>query len=56
MVKVTVPGPHCILDTVTDKFYLDREKACHDIAKAVNVEVLRLIEAGVTHIQLGTNS
>ncbi|MCH8106374.1 MAG: cobalamin-independent methionine synthase II family protein [Proteobacteria bacterium] len=51
-VKITMPGPMTISDTNSDAFYHDPKKLGHDIAEALNVEVLALAEAGCQHIQI----
>ena len=35
-VKITIPGPMTILDTIIDKYYFDHEEASSDLAKAIN--------------------
>ncbi len=51
-VKVTIPGPLTISDTVSDSYYGDEKKCNQEIATALNAEVLALAEAGCRHIQL----
>ena len=51
-VKITMPGPMTISDTNHDAFYNDPEALGRDIAKALNVEVLALADAGCVHIQI----
>ncbi|MFT5219255.1 MAG: 5-methyltetrahydropteroyltriglutamate--homocysteine methyltransferase [Planctomycetota bacterium] len=51
-VKITMPGPMTISDTNSDTFYNDPKKLGHDIAIALNGEVLALAAAGCTHIQI----
>jgi 5-methyltetrahydropteroyltriglutamate--homocysteine methyltransferase len=51
-VKVTLPGPMTIGNTVADDHYGDRKKRGADLAKALNVEILALAEAGCVHIQV----
>ncbi|NQV46916.1 MAG: cobalamin-independent methionine synthase II family protein [Rhodospirillaceae bacterium] len=51
-VKVTMPGPMTIGDTVADSFYGDERKRGAELADALNSEVLVLAEAGCTHIQI----
>jgi len=50
--KITMPGPMTVFDTNCDDYYNDPEKAGHDIAKALNQEVLSLAEAGCKYIQI----
>jgi 5-methyltetrahydropteroyltriglutamate--homocysteine methyltransferase len=51
-VKVTLPGPMTITDTVANSFYDDDAKLGADLAAAINAEFLALAEAGCTHIQI----
>jgi len=51
-VKVTLPGPMTIGDTVADDFYGDEKKRGAALADAVNAEVLALAEAGCRYIQV----
>lgn len=51
-VKITMPGPMTISDTNSDAFYNDPKKLGHDIADALNGEVLALAAAGCLHIQI----
>jgi 5-methyltetrahydropteroyltriglutamate--homocysteine methyltransferase len=51
-VKVTLPGPMTITDTVANSFYDDNARLGADLAAAINAEFLALAEAGCTHIQI----
>ncbi len=51
-VKITMPGPMTVSDTVVDAFYNDPRKMGADLADALNVEVRALAEAGCKHIQI----
>lgn len=51
-VKFTLPGPLTIMDTTADCFYDDRPKLNKDLADTVNKEILALVDAGCTHIQV----
>jgi 5-methyltetrahydropteroyltriglutamate--homocysteine methyltransferase len=51
-VKVTLPGPLTMGDTLSDVFYDDPRQRGADIADALNFEILALAEAGCTHIQI----
>ena len=51
-VKVTIPGPMTIGDTVADGFYTDAKTRGRDLAIAINREVLALADAGCKHIQI----
>ena len=41
-----------ITDTVANKFYKTDEELGFDLAKAINIEVKRLVEAGCKYIQI----
>ncbi len=51
-VKITLPGPMTISDTTVDAHYGDPRRLGHDLAVALNSEVLALAEAGCRHIQI----
>ncbi len=51
-IKITVPGPMTIADTVADEFYGDPRDLNRDLANALNVEILALAAAGCAHIQV----
>ena len=51
-IKMTLPGPMTISDTTADEFYKDPEAQAHDLAKALNAEVLALAKAGCKIIQI----
>lgn len=51
-IKITLPGPLTIIDSVADCHYGDDERLARDLAEALNAEVLALADAGCTHIQL----
>ena len=51
-VKFTLPGPLTVMDTTADCFYDDRPRLNADIAETVNREILALVEAGCTHVQV----
>jgi len=51
-VKMTLPGPMTIGDTVADAYYNDPKKRGADLAAALNTEVLALADAGCKHIQI----
>ena len=50
--KVTLPGPMTIGDTIADDHYGDPRKRGTDLARALNSEILALAEAGCVHIQV----
>ena len=51
-VKITVPGPLTIADTLADDHYGDGVVLGAALAEALNFEVLALAEAGCRHIQI----
>ena len=51
-VKITLPGPMTISDTTADVHYNDPEALAHDLAAALNAEVLALAAAGCRNIQI----
>ncbi len=51
-VKITVPGPMTMGDTLVDQHYDDKAKLGADIARAVNAEIRDLAAAGCRHIQV----
>lgn len=51
-VKITMPGPMTIADTVVDEYYGDQRRFNRELADALNVEILALAEAGCRHIQV----
>jgi 5-methyltetrahydropteroyltriglutamate--homocysteine methyltransferase len=51
-IKMTMPGPMTICDTVADAHYQDPRRAGADIADALNNEVRALARAGCRHIQI----
>jgi len=51
-IKVTLPGPMTLGDTVADDYYNDPKTRGAEIAVALNAEILALAEAGCTHIQV----
>ena len=51
-VKITLPGPLTIADTVADDFYGDPRKFCAALAAVLNSEILALAAAGCRHIQI----
>ncbi|OED36563.1 5-methyltetrahydropteroyltriglutamate--homocysteine methyltransferase [Chromatiales bacterium (ex Bugula neritina AB1)] len=51
-VKITIPGPMTITDSIADGFYNDDKQLGADLAAALNTEILSLAEAGCTNIQV----
>ena len=51
-IKITVPGPMTIADTVADEYYGDQQRLNRDLADALNVEIRALADAGCRHIQV----
>lgn len=51
-VKITVPGPMTIGETIADDFYGDKKRRDAALAEAVNAEIRGLGEAGCRHVQV----
>jgi 5-methyltetrahydropteroyltriglutamate--homocysteine methyltransferase len=51
-VKMTLPGPLTMMDTLVDAYYYDDNALVMDLARALNQEVLSLVEAGCKWIQI----
>ena len=51
-VKVTIPGPMTITDTIANTYYKSDEEMGNDLAIAINIEIKRLVEAGCKYIQV----
>jgi 5-methyltetrahydropteroyltriglutamate--homocysteine methyltransferase len=50
--KVTLPGPMTIVDTLVDEFYGSREKAAFAFAGALRAEIQALVALGVDEVQI----
>ena len=51
-VKITLPGPMTIADTIANTFYTSKDKMGFDLAGVINVEIKRLQKAGCKYIQV----
>ena len=51
-VKVTIPGPMTITDTISNTHYTSDEEMGYDLAIAINTEIKRLVDAGCEYIQV----
>ncbi|HKK00463.1 MAG TPA: cobalamin-independent methionine synthase II family protein [Desulfotignum sp.] len=51
-VKITMPGPMTIADSVADEFYKDDRRLGRVLAEALNMEILRLARAGCRWVQV----
>lgn len=51
-VKMTIPGPMTISDTIVDHYYDDPARFGAELANALNFEVLALADAGCKNIQI----
>ena len=51
-IKVTIPGPMTITDTIANTYYKSDEEMGYDLAGAINVEIKRLEKAGCKYIQV----
>ena len=50
--KVTIPGPMTIVDTLVDEHYRSREKAAFAFARAIRSEIEELVTLGVDVVQI----
>lgn len=51
-VKITIPGPLTISDTIANDHYASRPELARALAGVLNIEIKRLAEAGCTWIQV----
>ena len=51
-VKVTIPGPMTITDTIANTYYKSDEEMGYDLAIAINTEIKRLVDVGCKYIQV----
>ena len=51
-VKITIPGPMTITDSIADDFYNNDKKLGMELGNALNEEILALVESGCKHIQV----
>ena len=51
-VKITMPGPMTITDTIANEHYASNKRLGEDLAKAINIEIKRLVSAGCKYIQV----
>ena len=51
-VKVTLPGPMTITDTIANEYYTSNKQLCEDLAQAINIEIKRLVDVGCKYIQV----
>ena len=51
-IKMTIPGPMTITDSLADAHYGDEKRLGQDLAEALNAEVLQLTKAGCQWIQV----
>ncbi len=51
-VKITLPGPMTIMDSIADEFYGSERKLARALAETLNVEISRLAKAGCLWIQV----
>ena len=50
--KITIPGPMTITDTIANTFYKSDEEMGEDLADAINIEIKRLVGVGCKYIQV----
>ena len=51
-IKITMPGPMTIADTIANTYYQSIDKMGFDLAEVINVEIKRLQKAGCKYIQV----
>ena len=51
-IKVTIPGPLTITDTIADEFYNDHKMLGVDLGEAINKEIKSLVNSGCKYIQV----
>ncbi len=51
-VKITIPGPLTISDTISNEYYDSLKEMNKDLAETINVEIKRLIQVGCKYIQI----
>ncbi|RME79307.1 MAG: 5-methyltetrahydropteroyltriglutamate--homocysteine methyltransferase [Chloroflexi bacterium] len=51
-VKMTIPGPLTITDSIADEYYGDEKRLGAALADAINAEIRALADAGCIHIQI----
>jgi 5-methyltetrahydropteroyltriglutamate--homocysteine methyltransferase len=51
-IKITLPGPMTIIDSLADSHYGDENKLGQALARALNVEIQALVKAGCPWIQI----
>ena len=51
-IKITIPGPMTIADTLGNDYYNDEQLLAKDLAAAINVEIKDLAAAGCKYIQV----
>jgi len=51
-VKITLPGPMTIADTIANTYYTSQDKMGFDLAEVINIEIKRLQKAGCKYIQV----
>ena len=51
-IKMTIPGPFTILDTINNEYYDSEEDLLHDLSKIINYEIIDLVKKGCKYIQL----
>ena len=51
-VKITLPGPMTISDTIANTYYTSQDKMGFDLAEVINIEIKRLQKAGCKYIQV----
>jgi len=52
VVKYTIPGPMTLMDGMVNVYYTDLDELRKDLVTCINQELLGLVSAGCTHIQI----
>jgi 5-methyltetrahydropteroyltriglutamate--homocysteine methyltransferase len=50
--KISISGPHTLVKRIQNKHYDSEEAFALDLGRVMNVELLELVRAGATHIQI----
>ena len=51
-IKITLPGPMTITDTIANNYYTSNKQLGEDLASVMNIEIKRLVKSGCKYIQI----
>ena len=51
-IKITIPGPLTISDTISNEYYSSIKEMVKDLAEVINIEIKRLVQVGCKYIQI----